>query len=306
MSCGGSNQKWMLWSRRLHIIFPSHLADLLKLDWTQAGPTQPKPAQLKLAQIKPPPGTINKPPFLSRSRSREQWLSVPFPPPPSDRSHMRLRFLLFLVDDLRHDRRRDEALRGLADKSVMASRRSKSSAEAFGGCGLDDLKALQKNSGAAVSNELVKDGRHLTDVAWKATMDLVVGDDDDGDSRVVEVVEQMRGKTIIVQEYGVELLIEERFLEVIESKVEVRKRWAMSKNRPTKRLLLASSSWSLRQEMVWEMRPQKRYGVDMEEAAPIKRSSSIGRYPTILTSLRSTLTMTLIKVSSSVVVQKTL
>ncbi|URD84737.1 hypothetical protein MUK42_05448 [Musa troglodytarum] len=171
---------------------------------------------------------------------------------------------------------------------------------------LDDLKALQKNSGAAVSNELVKDGRHLTDVAWKATMDLVVGDDDDGDSRVVEVVEQMRGKTIIVQEYGVELLIEERFLEVIESKVEVRKRWAMSKNRPTKRLLLASSSWSLRQEMVWEMRPQKRYGVDMEEAAPIKRSSSIGRYPTILTSLRSTLTMTLIKVSSSVVVQKTL
>ncbi|URD84739.1 hypothetical protein MUK42_05448 [Musa troglodytarum] len=152
----------------------------------------------------------------------------------------------------------------------------------------------------------IGDGRHLTDVAWKATMDLVVGDDDDGDSRVVEVVEQMRGKTIIVQEYGVELLIEERFLEVIESKVEVRKRWAMSKNRPTKRLLLASSSWSLRQEMVWEMRPQKRYGVDMEEAAPIKRSSSIGRYPTILTSLRSTLTMTLIKVSSSVVVQKTL
>ncbi|THU56726.1 hypothetical protein C4D60_Mb11t20240 [Musa balbisiana] len=74
----------------------------------------------------------------------------------------------------------------------------------------DDLKALQKNSGAGHLNELIEDGRHLTDAAWKAAMDLIIGNDDDGGFRVTEVVRHLRAETVVIQEYGVELLIEDR------------------------------------------------------------------------------------------------
>ncbi|CAL9069720.1 unnamed protein product [Musa banksii] len=37
----------------------------------------------------------------------------------------------------------------------------------------DDLKALQKNSGAGHLNKLVEDGCHLTDAAWNVVIDLV-------------------------------------------------------------------------------------------------------------------------------------
>lgn len=60
-------------------------------------------------------------------------------------------------------------------------------------------------------------------------MDLIVGDDDDDEGfGVAKVVGHLRVETVVIQEYGVELLVEEHrqqcSLKVIEPKIEGLKR----------------------------------------------------------------------------------
>ncbi|URD72251.1 hypothetical protein MUK42_08698, partial [Musa troglodytarum] len=70
-------------------------------------------------------------------------------------------------------------------------------------------KTLIKSRKLIHQNKLIEGGCHLTYGAWKVAIDLVVANDDDKSFGADKVVKHLRVKTVVVQEYSVELLVKE-------------------------------------------------------------------------------------------------
>lgn len=79
-------------------------------------------------------------------------------------------------------------------------------------------------------NDLIEP-RHVADARREAAVEVIVGEDDDRDRGIAEIVRDLESQPVVVDEDGVEVLVEEirgdGAFELIESDVEVLEGWEL-------------------------------------------------------------------------------
>ncbi|CAA7403051.1 unnamed protein product [Spirodela intermedia] len=87
-----------------------------------------------------------------------------------------------------------------------------------------DLRREARPKAVVYDNDLVESLGHVAEARREATLEVVVGEDDHRHRRVAEVVGEIEGEAVVVDENGIEILVEELTrhlsLELVESDVE--------------------------------------------------------------------------------------
>lgn len=118
-------------------------------------------------------------------------------------------------------------------------------------------------------------------------MELVVGEDDDGDRRVPEVIRQIEPEPVVVDENGVQVLVEQLLghspFELIEPQIQKFQLWQL-KNNPRKlpsKPIVADIELKEQLELLELVRhsPAEAVGVDVEQCKICKQPKLFRQVP---------------------------